>query len=397
MPSKKKLKKKIRELEKRQLQDIPKKKRKIGFIGIVGVFISLLTLGLLYQQNKIIQKQHDLDEKQTSLQEKELIHKLFDIDVDDKQSVDKFLEYVDLLDDDIANKYLLKASKMDASYLSFNALTKLYQRKHLFQNGGLRPEELAGYVLLIDEKIKRSADKGGINPSGLDYKQVKIIADVKNNFSYEDYRCYLLQLSERIPYFLNLTLFNGYLPALYYENNRTIYKYDVNYPRHLFPAENIYAMPDHLLKPFNEYRLGITEPIELLLESTEMKELPESIGVNEEVFVSNVNFWEILPKNWGIEIPFNYAEDRVAYMYLSFWDMRYGHTPEQLKGQFYFSEMPYDEFEIFKDLLSRYMNDVVYKSETEEVFFKNLKGLGAILEENAFCRYDGYRVPYYEL
>lgn len=74
---------------------------------------------------------------------------MMNIDVNDKEKINVFFNYLDLLEKTTVNKFLNKVKDFDASYLSFKALESHYKNKH-YDKKGLDGLELAQYVKKLD-------------------------------------------------------------------------------------------------------------------------------------------------------------------------------------------------------------------------------------------------------
>ncbi|MGB3463777.1 MAG: hypothetical protein WBA74_00830 [Cyclobacteriaceae bacterium] len=146
MRKKKKLKKRLEELEEKlstytdqRTANATNQKRNekynIGFL-ILGTIIGCAQLIIAYQQNSIVQHQNkiaenqfDVARRQVELEEFEIYNKLIDLDENNVKEVDHFFQYIDLLEAETATKLIQKTKELEASYLSFKALNIDFEKK----------------------------------------------------------------------------------------------------------------------------------------------------------------------------------------------------------------------------------------------------------------------------
>lgn len=170
-------------------------------IAVIGAFIAWKQIEISENQNQLVNSQVEISKQQAEFQELDIYKSFLTLDQNDKNEVNKFIDYIDLLDSETADKLLYKFSNLGVSYLSISALNTYYTRLDKRNKNGLSGNELADFILKLNSKIDSNAYCMPCFSKNFKETLYSVIR-IKNELSFDQYRKYVKIIRNDIP--LNL-------------------------------------------------------------------------------------------------------------------------------------------------------------------------------------------------
>lgn len=252
-------------------------------IAVIGAFIAWKQIEISENQNKLVNSQVEISKQQAEFQELDIYKSFLDLDQNDRDEVNKFIDYIDLLDSKTADKLLNKFSNLEVSNLSIAALNTYYTRLHEHNENGLSGKELANFVVKLN--VKATNSNYCVSCFEDNFKEtVQSIIKFKEQLSFEEYRTYITDIKNNLPTVLVEKLIKLEVeqenarskPLSSYRVSRDrvfFYKdYDFLYLKIIILPQSLYELvDDYKSRPpvLSEYAENLSEILEKLVKSSD--------------------------------------------------------------------------------------------------------------------------------